>query len=215
MDNEIKGRIIEVAKNMYDKKMVNAFEGNISIKEGEKVYITPSGVCKGYLTEEMITIVDEAGNVIEGDHAPSSELKLHLAVYRLRKDVKSVIHNHSAFATAYAIANKPIESLAYPEMIIAFDKIPVVKYGTPSTDEVHSGLSEYIFNTDVFLLANHGIVSIGSDIYDAYYKIEAAESVAKTLTIAQFLGGEAQLPNEKIEILYKIRKDKFGRDRMK
>lgn len=215
MNNEIKERIIEVAKNMYNKKMVNAFEGNISVKEGEKVYITPSGVCKGYLREEMITIVDETGIVLEGNYAPSSELKLHLAVYHLRKDVKSVIHNHSPFATAYAIANKPIETLAYPEMIIAFDKIPVVKYGTPSTDEVHSGLSEYIFNTDVFLIANHGIVSIGSDIYDAYYKIEAAESIAKTLTIAQLLGGGAQLPDEKIEILYKMRKDKFGMDRMK
>lgn len=208
MKDDIKEKIVQVAKWMYDKQMVNALEGNISVKDGGRIYVTPSAVCKGFLTREMICVVDEDGKVLEGSYVPTSELKLHLACYRLRKDITSVIHNHSPFATAHAIANKPIESKAYPEMILAFDTIPVVKYGTPSTDEVHAGLETCIFETDVFLISRHGIVSVGTDVYDAFFKIEAVESITKVLTITKLLGGEAELPKEKLDVLYRIREEK-------
>jgi L-fuculose-phosphate aldolase len=190
---------------MYEKDMVNALEGNVSVKDGSKIYITPSGICKGSLEEDMLVIVDELGNIIEGDYKPTSEMKLHLECYRLRSDITCVIHNHSTYATAFAIANKPIESKAYPEMMVIFDKIPVVAYGTPSTDEVHEDVKNHIDKTDVFLLSRHGVVAVGKELNDAFYKIEAVESIAKKLTIVKSLGGEAPLSKEQIEKLYEMR----------
>lgn len=214
MLNSIRADIVRVSKLMYEKEMVNALEGNVSVKDGNKIYITPTSVCKGYLEEDMIVVVDENGDVLEGTYKPTSEMKLHLACYRLRPDITSVVHSHSPYSTAYAIANKPITTKAYPEMIIAFDQIPVIAYGTPSTDEVYAELDKVIDKTDVFLISRHGIVSVGKNLYDAFFKIEAAESIAKTLTIAKILGGEAPLSESQIDTLYEMRKKNFGRDRM-
>jgi len=214
MGKTIRSEIVCFAKIMYEKNMVNALEGNISVKEGNRIYITPSGVCKGYLDEDMLVVVNEMGEIIEGDYVPSSEMSLHLACYRLRPDISSVVHNHSPYATAYAIANKPIKTRAYPEMIIAFDQIPVIDYGTPSTDEVHAELDAYIDKVDVFLISRHGIVSVGRDLPDAFFKIEAAESIAKSLTLVKLIGGEAPLLESQIDVLYDMRKQIFGRDRI-
>ena len=96
-------------------------------------------------------------------------------------------------------------------MILAFDKIPVVRYGTPSTDEIHEGLKNHIFAADVFLLGNHGVVSVGQDVFSAFYKIEAVESIAKTLIMARLVGGEAPLSHEKMTQLYQMRKAKQGK----
>lgn len=209
-----RSEIVRISKLMYEKDMVNALEGNVSVREGSKIYITPAGICKGSLKEEMLVVVDEEGNVLEGNYKPTSEMKLHLECYRLRKDITCVIHNHSTYATAYAIANKPIETKAYPEMMVIFDKIPVVAYGTPSTEEVHADVKNVIDKTDVFLLSRHGVVSVGSDLNDAFFKIEAVESIAKKLTIVKLLGEEAPLTEEQIGKLYEIRKNVFGKERV-
>ena len=205
-DNEIRTNILEVAKLMYDKGMANALEGNVSCRDNDRIYITPSGICKGRLKSEMIIVVDMSGKQIEGNYAPSSELKMHLECYRLRQDVRAVIHAHPPYTTAYAIANKPITTSAYPEMIVVFEKVPIAEYGTPSTDEIHAGFSGIINNYDVFLLANHGIISVSLDVFDAYFRLEAVESTAKVLTIVNQLGGEQPLPPVKIEQLYEISK---------
>ena len=214
MGNEIRKDIIRISRKMYAKGMINALEGNVSVRDGDKVYITPTSICKEDLTEEMITAVNMAGEVIEGDYPPTSEMKLHLECYRLRPDITSVVHNHSPYATAYALADRDIVSRAYPEMMIAFDKVPCIAYGMPSTDAVHAEVHKYIDKTDVFLISRHGVVSVGCDIKDAYFKIEAIEAIAKTLTLAHLIGGEAPLPDEEIDKLYQERKRVFGRDKM-
>lgn len=186
---------------MYDKGFVNPYEGNISILDGEQIYITPAGVCKGFLTEDMIVVTDINGNVLEGMYKPSSEIKLHLAAYKLRSDVKAVIHAHPPYSTAYAVANKPIETKGYTEMITFFGKIPLAKYGQPSTEQISVGIEEFIDNYDIILLANHGIITVGNDIYNAFFKLEAAESMAKTLLLTKLLGGEKELPESELERL--------------
>lgn len=208
MDDSIRENIIKVSKLMYDKGFVNPYEGNVSVLYDGQVYITPGGVCKGYLTDDMIVVTDLNGNVIEGLYKPSSEIKLHLAIYRLRKDVRAVVHAHSPFATAYAVANKPIETKAYTEMITFFDKIPLAKYGTPSTEQISEGIEEYIENYDLILLANHGIVAVANDLINAFFKLEAAESMAKTLLLTKLLGGEKELPETELEKLYEINRKK-------
>lgn len=198
---ELVKKILEISKLMYDKGFVNPYEGNISILDGEQIYITPAGVWKGFLTEDMIVVTDINGNVLEGMYKPSSEIKLHLAAYKLRSDVKAVIHAHPPYSTAYAVANKPIETKGYTEMITFFGKIPLAKYGQPSTEQISVGIEEFIDNYDIILLANHGIITVGNDIYNAFFKLEAAESMAKTLLLTKLLGGEKELPESELERL--------------
>lgn len=179
MSKAIREQIVKVSKLMYERAMANAFEGNVSVRDDNSIYITPSRICKGFLNEDMIVKTDMNGNVLEGMYKPSSEIKLHLAAYRERKDIWSVVHAHPPYATAYAVANKPIETKAYAEMLMLFGRIPVSKYGTPATDEIYYGMEEYLRDHDVILLANHGIVAVGRDCFDAFYKMEAVETMAK------------------------------------
>ncbi|MDO8686284.1 MAG: class II aldolase/adducin family protein [Clostridiales bacterium] len=202
----IRSNIVEVSKLLYSKNLATAFEGNISVIEDDKIYITPSAICKGFLTEDMLVVMDLEGNVLEGKYKPSSETKMHLAAYRNRPDIKSVIHAHPPYATAFAVANKPIETKAYPEMILLFEKIPLAAYGTPSTDEIYYCIDQYVKDYDIILLANHGVIAFGSNVYDAFFKLESAEGIAKVLILAGQLGGEKELPQNKLEELYELRK---------
>lgn len=206
----MKKQLVEVAGMMYDRRLVNAFEGNLSIREGERIYITPSAVCKGMLTEDMVMVTDPDGRILEGTRKLSTETKLHLGAYSIRKDIGAVIHTHSPYATAFAVANQPLETKGYAEMMMLFKKIPLAAYGMPSSDEVFDGVKEYLAGYDVVLLANHGIMAVGRDAYDAFFKIEAAETIAKVLYLARQLGGEKALPEERQDELMgwgKARKD--------
>jgi len=197
----LKQQIIDISKIMYDKGMVNAFEGNLSVKSGKEIIITPSQVCKGVLSKDMLTTIDTNGNILDGSYKISSETGIHLEAYRLNKNIKAVIHAHSPYATAFAIANKPIETKAYPEMIALFKKVPIVKYGTPSTKEIYRDLKTYINDYSVLLLENHGIIAFGETLYDAFYKLESIESIAKVLLLNKLLGGPSNLPDKEVENL--------------
>lgn len=194
--------ILKLSKLMYEKGMVNAFEGNLSVKTREGIIITPSQICKGFLTEEMLVETDMKGRVTKGGRKPSSEILLHLEAYAIRGDIGAVIHAHSPYATAFAVANKAIKTKAYPEMIVLYGEIPVVKYGTPSTPDICTDLKNHLCDHDVVLLANHGIVSVGKDLYEAYFKLESVESIAKVLLLAKTLGGEHELPPEEVQRLH-------------
>ena len=205
MADMLKGQLVEVAKLAYNKGIVNAYEGNLSLRNGDRVYITPSGVSKGLLDEDMVVVTDLSGNILEGKLKPSSEIRLHLFSYRRRPDIGGVVHAHAPYTTAYAVANRPIETKAYPEMIMFFDKIPLADYGTPGTDEIFQGVEKYIENYDAILLANHGIMTVGKSVADAFFKLEAAESIARVLALAKILGGEKDLPASKLQELYDLR----------
>lgn len=203
MSEAVKKELVEIAGWMYQKGLVNAFEGNLSIRDADRVYITPSQVCKGLLTVDMIMVTDMEGSVLEGTLKVSSEARLHLGSYKVRPDIHSVIHTHSPYATAYALANKPVETRAYPEIIVQYGKIPLAPYGTPSTEEVFQNAESYIRQYDIILLANHGILALGKNAYDAFFKAESAESIAKTLLLAKTLGGAKELEESKLDQLRK------------
>ncbi len=215
MNLKIKREITKMTRYMYDRQMVNTYEGNVSIRKGDRVFVTPGGISKGKVKARMIVEMDLDGNVVCGKYQPSSEVKLHLEIYRLRNDITSVIHNHSPYATAFAIARKPVVTKAYPEMIVLFDKIPLIEYGTPGTKEVYTGIKKYIDKTDTFLLANHGLVAGGKNIWDAFNKVESIEKTAKTLVIAGLLGGEHPIEDEKLRELYRMRLEMFGKEEIK
>ena len=196
MYEDLKDTIVEIAKVMDQKNLVNTYEGNLSIQCDGKILITPSGRSKASLTTDMIAVIDETGKQFEGKLKYSSEYLLHAAAYRLRDDISAAIHSHAPYLTSYALNNRSIESRAYPEMINLFGKIPVVPYGTPGTDEIAAEMGPHIAQSKVVLLANHGVLAVGSDLYDAFNLTQAAESIAYVLTLANNLGNVKDLTPE-------------------
>lgn len=135
---EIKKQICDIGKRIYNRGMVANNDGNISVKISENEFLcTPTGVSKGFMTPEFICKVDATGKVIQANAGfkPSSEIKMHMRVYKERPDVKSVVHAHPMYATAFAIAGIPLTQPIMPEAVIALGCVPIAKYGTPSTNE--------------------------------------------------------------------------------
>lgn len=208
-DSEIKSRIIRVAKRMDEKGFVNAVEGNISIKKDGLLYITPTGCSKAWLTEDMIAVVDENGNQIEG-LPPSSELAMHVATYAKRAEgsIGGVIHCHPTYLTCYAICRKPVECSFYAEHGVVFGTIPVAPYGTPGTDEIHAGVGSLFGQSDIVLLANHGVLAVGQTLEDALAAVEAAEHSAVIYTACKSVGEPVCLTDAELEQLQRIREER-------
>lgn len=209
---EIKKEICEIGKRIYNRGMVAANDGNISVKLNENEFLcTPTGVSKGFMTPEYICKVDAKGNVIQanGSFKPSSEIKMHMRVYKERPDVKSVVHAHPIYATSFAIAGIPLTQPIMPEAVIALGCVPIAEYGTPSTEEIPDAVSKYLQYYDAVLLANHGALAYSDSLLAAYHKMESLEFYAQLLYHAKALGGPKELSDEQVEKLYEIRR-KFG-----
>lgn len=199
----LKQEIVETVQREYRFGMVNMFEGNVSARLGRRVFITPSQVSKETMEPSMIIETDLSGQVV---HQPpgfkaSSELAMHLEVYRLRPDVRAVVHNHSLFATAFAVNGMPLVSDALTEMNMIFGQVPVVPYGRPGTKEICRDFHRYLGNYHGVLLANHGVLAFGADLERAYSYAEAIEKIAKTLYLARQLGQPSALPPEETAAL--------------
>jgi len=199
--------VIDVAKRLDDKDLVNAFEGNISIKRDGYIYITPSGKNKTTLTPEKICVIDENGNQISGIYAPSSELKMHRAVYNMRDNIGGIVHAHPVYMTAYAMCGIEIKSRCHAEMIWDHKVIEIAEYGRPGSDAIYKGVKPILDKgRDVLLLANHGALAVGEDVFAAMNKMESVEHAAQILTIAKIIGDGkyAELPEEEIQALLKM-----------
>ncbi len=209
---EIKKQICEIGKRIYDRGMVAANDGNISVKIGENEFLcTPTGVSKGFMTPEYICKVDRDGKVIQANPGfkPSSEIKMHMRVYKERPDVKAVVHAHPMYATGFAIAGIPLTQPIMPEAVIALGCVPIAKYGTPSTEEIPDAVSEHLQYFDAVLLENHGALSYSDSLLNAYHKMESLEFYANLLYISNQLGGPKELSESQVQRLYEIRRQ-FG-----
>ena len=209
---EIKKQICEIGKRIYNQGMVAANDGNISVKLNDHEFLcTPTGVSKGFMTPEYICKVDANGNVIQANAGfkPSSEIKMHMRVYKERPDVKSVVHAHPVYATSFAIAGIPLTQPIMPEAVIALGSVPIAEYGTPSTEEIPDAVEKYLQSYDAVLLANHGALSFSDSLLNAYHKMESLEFYAELLFKANLLGGPKELTEEQVQGLYEIRRQ-FG-----
>ena len=214
MVNEFKLRqdMVEVGKRMYDKSFVASNDGNISVRISEKeILITPTGVSKGYMRTSDMLKVDMTGRVITGSMKPTSEMKMHLAVYEKRRDVAAIVHAHPPFATAFAVAGIICDKIALPEVIFSLGLISLAEYGTPTTDELPGSIKRHLDNSDAILLSNHGALTVGKDLFDAYYKMETLEHFSRITLYARLLGGEKALAKEQIKDLFDIRENVYGK----
>lgn len=205
---EIKEQMCEVGRRVYNKGMVAANDGNFSVKLNDHEFLcTPTGVSKGFMTPEFICKVDENANVLEANEGfrPSSEIKMHMRVYKERPDVKSVVHAHPMYATGFAIAGIPLNQPIMPEAVIALGEVPIAAYGTPSTMEIPDAVSKFLQNYDAVLLENHGALTYGDSLLGAYHKMESVEFYAQLLYISRQLGGPKELPQDEVRKLCNMR----------
>ncbi|MEE1113467.1 MAG: class II aldolase/adducin family protein [Eubacterium sp.] len=206
---EIKKQICEIGKRIYNRNMVAANDGNISVKLNDHEFLcTPTGVSKGFMTPEYICKVDENGEVIQANPGfrPSSEIKMHMRVYAKRPDVGSVVHAHPVYATSFAIAGIPLTQPIMPEAVIALGCVPIAPYGTPSTMEIPDAVEKYLPYFDAVLLESHGALTWSTDLLAAYLKMESVEFYAQLLYQSKMLGGPKEFDKATVQRLYEIRR---------
>jgi L-fuculose-phosphate aldolase len=206
LEEQIRAEIVEAGRRMFDRGFVASNDGNISARLDEKrLMTTPKSVSKGFMTPDMMVVVDYDGNKVSGDRDASSELPMHLEIYRNRPDVNGVVHAHPPTATGFAVAGIPLTRAVLAEVITTLGSIPIAEYGTPSTAELPEAVRKYIKAHDGMLLANHGAVTCGPSVLAAYYKMETIEHFAKISLVARLLGREHLISREEVERLQGLR----------
>ena len=209
---ELKKLFVELGRRIWERNYVAANDGNMTIRLNDKeILTTPTGISKGFMTTDMIIKVDYDGKVISGNpkYRPSSEVLMHIDVYRERPDINAVVHAHPPFATSFAVAGIPLDKCVLPEAIIIIGAVPIAKYGLPSTDELPDNIRPHIKNNDVILLENHGALTLGTDLLSAYHRMETLEHTANIVTKSIQLGNLGVLPENERDRLMTLR-DKFN-----
>ena len=198
--------IVRVGKLVFDKGWVAANDGNISIRlDDERIMCTPTGVSKGMLHVDDIIIVDYAGEKISGRMERTSEILMHLKIYEIRPDVDSVVHAHPPVATGFAAAGRALNTALLPEVVIGLGCVPLAEYGLPGTDALTEPMLPLIPKYDALLLGNHGAVSYGKDVLQAYFRMETVEHFARINFVAEMLGGARALPRLEVDKLFESR----------
>jgi len=204
-EKEARKLIVEIGKLMYDKGYVTSSDGNISYRLGENLILaTPTQVSKGRMSEEIMALTDLDGNPLN-DRRVSSEIQMHLLIYRMRPDVNAVCHAHVPNGTAFAAAGLAIDAPILSEVILTLGCVPLTAYGTPSTPELTDALKPYVEHHNALLMENHGVVAYGKDLWQAFDRLETLEHTAKIAILAKSLGGANDLPQDAIEKLINIR----------
>ena len=206
IEEQLRAEIVEAGRRLYARAYIASNDGNISARlDGRRLITTPKSVCKGFMTPNMMVIVDYEGRKLAGERDPSTELPMHLEIYRNRPDANAVVHAHPPYATGFAVAGIPLTRAVLAEVITTLGSVPIAAYGTPSTSELPEAVRKYIKAHDGMLLANHGAVTCAGDVLGAYYKMETIEHFARISFVARQLGGEHLISREEVERLQGLR----------
>jgi L-fuculose-phosphate aldolase len=208
MSDELRAGIVEVGRRLWARGFVASNDGNISVRLGsDRLLVTPASVSKGFMTPDMMVVTDLQGRLISGvpGRKPSSEILMHLEAYRLRPDVGAVVHAHPPLATGFAVAGIALDRAVLAEVVTTLGSIPIAEYGTPSTRELADSVAPYLRAHDGLLLANHGALALGADLFGAYYKMETIEHFARISLVARLLGREHVLSRDEVTRLQSLR----------
>jgi L-fuculose-phosphate aldolase len=206
MDEQTAKRdLIRVCHLMYERSYVVSSDGNVSIRlDDGRILATPTMTCKGRMTEDLIAVTDLDGKALNERRA-SSELAMHLLIYSERSDIKAVCHAHPPHGTAFAVAGLAIDQPILSEVILTLGCVPLASYGTPSTDELTEAMQPLVKHHNALLMANHGAVAYGADLWQAWDRLETLEHTAKIAILSRVLGGSRNLPADAIEKLINVR----------
>lgn len=211
-DRKLKEEICEIGRRIYNKGFAAANDGNISIRVGEnEVLCSPTMICKGFMQPDDICAVDMNGDQIAGKRKRTSEVLLHLAIMKERPDVKAVVHCHPPHATAFAVTREPIPQCVLPEVEVFMGEVPMAPYETPGGHEFANTVVPFLKSTNTLILTNHGTVTFGKDLTDAYWKTEILDAYCRILILSKQLGGVTYLGEQKSRELIDLKK-KLGFD---
>ena len=207
-----KQNLVKACRKLADRGFVAATDGNVSLRlDDGTILITPSGRSKAEVDEDELIVVGLDGRVVGGIGRPSTEFGMHTLIYRKRPDVRAIVHAHPVHATAFAAARIALDKLIFPEVIVTLGRIPLADYSTPSTAEVAAAIEPLVVDFDAILLANHGVVTCGPDLDDAYNKMEKVEHTAAVNFIAMQLGGAKELTVDEVQRLASVSERSYGK----
>ncbi|MNV20556.1 class II aldolase/adducin family protein [Paenibacillus sp. FSL H8-0261] len=208
LEQKLRSQICDIGRNLFNKDFIAANDGNISARLSEnEILTTPRAVSKGYLEPYMIVKVNLQGEVLEAaeGYRPSTETKMHLRIYNELPEMNGVVHAHPPYATAFAIKGEALDKMMMPESVIMIGDIPLAEYGTPSTEEIPDSLMPFLGKKTAVLLENHGALTWGTDVMEAYLNMERLEYTAKITFITRMIDGERELPQHRIDELVALR----------
>jgi L-fuculose-phosphate aldolase len=213
MQSKLVGQIVDICHRLYEKNLLTATDGNVSARlPNGNILATRSGINKGMVTDQDLVEMTLDGRQVGGKGKPSTELGMHRYIYLHRSDAQAVVHAHPTYATGFAAAGKALDQCLLPEVIVSLGSIPLARYGTPSTPELAESLSPYIASHQAILLMNHGAVTFGATLLDAYFKMEKVEHAAHIAFVATMLGGPQPLPRDQVEKLRGISTQSYGKE---
>ena len=203
--------IVRYGRMLHERSFVAAMDGNLSVRlKGNRILVTPTGVSKGAMRPSDMVIVDLDGQRIAGNRNVTSEIGMHLLIYRTRPDVQAIVHAHPPTATGFAAAGVPLTEPLVCEVVMGLGCIPLARYGTPGTSELAQTLEPFVPNYDAILMSNHGVVTYGDTLEHAYMKMETVEHFAQIALVTHLLGRQQPLKEVDIEKLLLARTKYFG-----
>ncbi len=209
--NEVQARqaIVDAGTVLYKQGYVVSNDGNISVRiSPDTIVVTPTGVSKGDMNPDMMVVMDLDGNVIsKGLRGPSSEVKMHLRVYRENPDVTAVVHAHPIYATSFAIAGVPLDKPILSEAMLQVGVVPVAHYAKPGTTDVPDSIAPFVKDYAAVMLSNHGVLTWGSDLEQALARMEVVENYAKVTLVVNQIGSERGLSQDQVDGLADIRQN--------
>ena len=204
---KLKEELCQIGKRLYEKNYVAANDGNISVRLGPGRFLcTPTLVSKGFMKPADIAVVDDEGNQISGDKPRTSEVKLHLAIYHELPEINAVVHAHPPHATAFAVAGVELPNAILPEVEIFIGQVPIARYDTPGSKDFAETILPHLRNkANTILLANHGAVSCGRTLMEAYFHLETLDQYCRILLLTRQIGKVQQLSGRQVEELLEIK----------
>jgi L-fuculose-phosphate aldolase len=205
-EDEHRRDVCTVGRWLLDRGFVAATDGNISLRlDPRRILTSPTNICKGMMKCDDLVITDLDGQKLSGRRNASSELAMHLLIYRRRRDVNAVCHAHPLAATGYAAAGLPLNKALLSEAVLALGCVPVARYGTPGTPELTEAIEPLVQSYDALLMANHGVVTYGPDLLTAFFRMETTEHFARVALVTELLGKQVLLSSEDVEKLLAAR----------
>ncbi|MGQ0647634.1 MAG: class II aldolase/adducin family protein [Gemmatimonadaceae bacterium] len=203
----IRREIVQVCKRLYERGLIAGPDGNVSVRlSADRILVTPAGMSKVDVTPEDLVELSLEGKHLRGARRASSEVAMHLRIYKRRSDVQAVVHAHPPIATGFAVAGESFSSCVLPEMIFQVGWVPLVPYATPGTPQLADAFEPFVATHDAFLMANHGATTVGHTLTLAHQRMESLEHSARILLTARILGRVNTLTAPQVEALVDARK---------
>ncbi len=210
-ERKYREEIVHYGRMLHQRGFVAAMDGNLSVRlANDRILVTPTCVSKGAMRPRDMVIVDPEGQRVSGRRNVTSEIGMHLLVYRLRPDIQAIVHAHPPTATGFAAAGMALTEPLVCEVVMGLGCIPLARYGTPGTSELAQTLEPYVPSYDAILMSNHGVVTYGDTLEHAYMKMETVEHFAQIALVTHLLGRQQPLKEVEIEKLMLARTRYFG-----